>query len=466
LATACLELAGAIGLVLAISVLGVAVLDLVVGKPVLSEALALSFPIGAGSFTWVLFLASLATVRLHAPTMAVLGALLLAAVRLLASLASGRQGVEGASGKPLAGAGHPPVLILIGLVGLAGFAAWLGIGRSYSGWDDMAIWGVKGLGIAREGSIWAVGHWGEHGLSYPLNIPLLVAVFQSTGDLLPVSKLISPLFYLSLVAGCMTFWMQRGVAPLVAGLAALCLAATPMLFEHATLGYANLPYTTYLVLGCAELIRGVMDSDSRRQALGSLLLGLAAWTRPEGVLVVLAILIVLGICAARIAAPGGRPLAWILPAAVLAGGWVGFVLLNGAGGQMAAAGSTAFEAIVRGEYHLGAFLTVARFMGRQAIDLAVWGVLGPICGGLILMRARRLGRRSHTDAALLAMALVVVIAGATLQFYIADHVGALMTYLGNSGNRMYLPAAVLAALLAVLLCRDRLPAPSKAIERR
>ena len=97
----------------------------------------------------------------------------------------------------------------------------------------MAIWAVKGYGIAREGTIWAAGHWGDHGLAYPLNLPLLIANYRFTGDMLPASKLIAPLFYISLCVGCLRFWLQRDVSPLTASLGAIGLAATPLLFEHA-----------------------------------------------------------------------------------------------------------------------------------------------------------------------------------------------------------------------------------------
>ncbi|OGO10808.1 MAG: hypothetical protein A2Y93_07810 [Chloroflexi bacterium RBG_13_68_17] len=62
------------------------------------------------------------------------------------------------------------------------------------------------------------------------------------------------------------------------------------------------------------------------------------------------------------------------------------------------------------------------------------------------------------------MAFLVVAAGVTLQFYLADFLGQLMNYLGNSANRMYMPAGVLAALLAVMLTRRSFPNDSPAAE--
>jgi hypothetical protein len=228
---------------------------------------------------------------------------------------------------------------------------------------------------------------------------------------------------------------------------------TPILFEHATLGYANLPYAVYLSLGCGEAILGIACGDWRRQALGSLFLGLASWTRPEGVLAVASVLIGLGV-AAHFARPGrARWLAWIMPAGVVAGVWISFLALHGTGGQMQQALGAFAGALRRGELHPSAFYWIARFMGRQAIELSVWGLLPAACAVLLILGFRRLGARSNPDAFLVGTALLAVAAGVTLQFYLADFLGELMNYLGNSANRMYMPAAVLAVLFAVLLTR-------------
>ncbi len=125
----------------------------------------------------------------------------------------------------------------------------------------------------------------------------------------------------------------------------------------------------------------------------------------------------------------------------------------------------AMGAMGRGELHLGAFYWILRFMGRQAIELPVWGLLPLACVVLLVLGARRLaGPRTNPDAFLVGVALLVVATGVTLQFYLADFLGQLMNYLGNSANRMYMPAGVLAALLAVMLTRRSFPMDSPAAE--
>ena len=229
--------------------------------------LALGFPLGAGIFTWSLFITSWAGVPVSIASASLSWVVLLVMALAIRKVIPMRQD---AIREKVASRGRLPVALEWGvpvalsfILGVAGFAAWLGIACAYSAGDDMAIWAVKGYGIAPQGTVWAAGHWGDHGLSYPLNLPLLIATYRFSGDILPASKLIAPLFYISLCIGCLRFWWQRDVSPLTASAGAIGLAATPILFEHATLGYANLPYTAYLVLGSGEAILGIMTADWR-----------------------------------------------------------------------------------------------------------------------------------------------------------------------------------------------------------
>ncbi len=187
-----------------------------------------------------------------------------------------------------------------------------------------------------------------------------------------------------------------------------------------------------------------MTADWKRQALGSLLLGLATWTRPEGGLAVASVLAVLG-AAAHFARRGrAKWLAWFLPAGVVAGVWMVFISLHGTGGQM----QQALEAFV------GAFGTRRTPPRSLLLDPALHGSSGDraprvgiaaacLRGAADSSACERLRPRSNPDAFLVGVALLVVATGVTLQFYLADFLGQLMDYLGNSANRMYMPAALL-----------------------
>lgn len=458
---ASLELLIGVGICLALALPGVALLRLLLPRVDTLDILAFAFPLGAGVVTWCLFLASWAGEALT-PLAAVLvwAGLLALALAISRIPGLGPRDARGADRVERTASELPSrhfVVLLLALGGLTCLAAWLGVNASYYAWDDMAIWAVKGYGIAEEGSIWAAGTWGDHGLTYPLNIPILIGLFRFAGDALPASKLAFPLFYLSLTIGCLRFWLQRGVQARLAALGMLCLALTPLVFEHATLGYANLPYTAYLVLGCGEAVQGMITRDARRQVLSGLLLGLAAWTRPEGWLAITSVMIAMGFVACVMRPRGLRPLAWIVPAAVLAGCWAIFVRMHAPGGQISEAVRAAATGWPQGSFHLGALLYIGRFVARQAVEVTVWGILPVACAALFLLRSCNLRSQLGADVLLLGSALLVLAAGITLQFYLADYIGQLVNYLGNSANRMSMPVALVAVLLAVLLAREPVP---------
>ena len=70
----------------------------------------------------------------------------------------------------------------------------------------------------------------------------------------------------------------------------------PVFFQYSTQGYANGPFSVYLVLGSLWLINGLLGRDQRLIALGGLLFAFAGWTRPEGIGVSLILLFAIFFC--------------------------------------------------------------------------------------------------------------------------------------------------------------------------
>jgi hypothetical protein len=292
-----------VGLVVALSVLGaVVLLSLRRPWPAL-EALCLAFPVGAGILTWVVFLLSWAGITISLLSVGAAYLLLLAGFATLARRS-----------RPLGRAidwsmselrGSAPRLLLAGAaIGVLCLALGLALGISYRLYDPVQIWSVKGYGISLEGTIWAAETWGVHGLSYPLNLPLQVALFHLLdGDLLPGSKLLYPIYGLCLCLVLFTFLRRQRVDWLVAALGSLLLGTVPIVFFHSVEGFANLHFTFYLTAGILWGVQGVHSGSASEQWLAGLLLGLAAWTRPEGVVYSLGALVVF-VLAARITKQG------------------------------------------------------------------------------------------------------------------------------------------------------------------
>jgi hypothetical protein len=307
-----------------VALLGVLLILAIRGRSNFLEFGSLSFPIGAGTLTFILFLSSWLGISYSKTSLIGIYLLLLAVLGCAAMLVRRKCGWQ--KGQPDV-VSSPEIalglrMLFYGLLFMCFLVvAYLSVARSYSTWDAIGIWGIKGYGIAKEGTVLAGKRWGSHDLTYPLNIPIQISIFRLLdGDLSPGSKLIFPMYYLSLILGAFHFW-KTNMEWKIAALGALFLASLPIVFEHGMIGYANLPFTTYLALGLLQIIDGISNEDWREQLLGGLLLGLATWTRPEGVFLVTFALGAVLIGARAVKFGKVRLLAVLSPVILIAGLW-------------------------------------------------------------------------------------------------------------------------------------------------
>jgi len=417
-----------------------------------SEHGYLAFLVGAGIFSWILFLLSWIGLKITATTVVVTSIILL-----------GLSGVSYLWVRPsqAIGKGNPddqiksrridriPQFLLFGLLILS---MALAVGRSYSSWDAIAIWSIKGYGIAREGTLFAGAAWGAHGLSYPQNIPLLIASFKLLGgDLLPGSKLIFPLFYASLIAGCYQFWRHLKIPEMIAGLGALFVASLPVVFEHSTIGYVNLPFATYIVLGCLLAIRGVSEHSSRMVAIGGILFGLACWTRPEGIFLVPMLIIALFIALKISQRQPIRILQWFLPILLIGGVWLVFQVKYGGPSPLASGIQQILQSTIQGQFPWVDLLVILRAILRHALTIKIWGLIFPTAIVMIVLHYRKLHLKSYPQIFLLFVPTIA--AGVAMVFFyiivsLQDNLG---FWIATGLDRMFLPFVLLATAWTVLL---------------
>ena len=415
-------------------------------------SIAVGYPLGLGLATWLLFLESVAGVGLSRTV--ILVNLLLMAGAGTALLTTQKS----LSPSPVPLAGGPPRrrgslrrVLLIGSLAVILISAItaFAVAISYSAWDGMAIWSVKGYGIALEGSVLGARIWGAFGLDYPLNIPMMAAVFSAIdGDTLPGSKMAFPFLLASMVMAVYLFLRRRGMGTTLALSGALLLPATPIIFEHGTNGYSNLPLASYLTIGILCAVDGFRDRDRGRLLVSGLFFGFAAWTRPEGMLVAPAMMAAVALTCRR-TFPGVRSTAaWSLAFGLILGGWLTFAWRHSDGGLMASTAQSAAAAIGRGEFHLSAPYVIARFMGHQLLTPSDWGILLPLWVVLFAVRWRSMAQ--DEEARSIAVSALVVAALMVGHFYSTAFLGTLEEWLTTSGNRMFLPAGIL--LTVSLLC--------------
>jgi hypothetical protein len=421
-----------------------------------ADLLGLAPLLGTGLLTWLVFLQCMAgaplrwTVYLSSALILLGGAAILLLGWKLAPPALGRLDSDfethAASSRLVLAAGW---ITFGGLICLALVDA---VGQAYSEWDAIAIWAVKGYGMGAEHSLLAGAHWGAHGLSYPLNLPLSLALIRLvTGDLLPGSKFLFPLSLLGLLFGLYGFWRWGRVRPHVGLLGMLLLLTTPIVFQQGTNGYANLPFTACLVLGVLWAVRGQLDADPRAQLVSGVLLGLAIWTRPEGLYVV--VLVMLGLLLARRITGRGRVDAahWIVPPVLVAAPWLAFsALQEGSRGTMARALAGFLQGVMRGDLHPEAFYPIVRRFIHLALTPSIFGVLLPVALILLAAHARQLHPRRNPLAGYLAAAVCAAGVGLVAFFYLSSYAGDLAFFLVTALDRMSLPALALLMAWAVL----------------
>jgi hypothetical protein len=266
------------------------ILSVLINNPAHPMVLIGAFPFGMGLFTWLLFIVCLVGAPLTVWTLlwTYLGILLVALLlarkqlRKLTSLKFVSQKTISLSKKM-----HLSPLTL-GLIAVLIFMAvsliYISVGRGYSSFDDMAIWSLKGYYMAFKHDLFAAGDASGHGLSYPLNLSLAIASYYLIDqDLLPGSKLVYLTLFFSMLVSIYWFLRKQAVPQSIILVAILLLFSTPVLYKYASLGFANIPFTCYLVIGTLAGLQAAVDRQIPSLFSSGLILSLAGWTRPEGI---------------------------------------------------------------------------------------------------------------------------------------------------------------------------------------
>lgn len=422
-------------------------------------SLGISFPLGAGMYTWMLFVLSWIGISLTSASLILSYIMLLALSLGFYWYSSTKQlgSVEIQDGKSSTGLGTRWKWILVLTCGLLFLiSAVIAVGRSYSSWDAIAIWAAKGYGISLENSIFAGVIWGAHQLEYPLNMPLLISSFRTLeGDILPGSKLLFPFFYLALLTGSFFFWRTCKISFRYAYVGLLFISTIPIVFEHSTIGYANLPFSVYLILGTLLGIIGINRGSKGLQLLSGSYLSLAVWTRPEGIFVIPITILSLLAASRVIKARKIHLLIMLAPVAVIIGAWVVFGRINGAQELFTSAIQSLWGSFSKGEFHFDALYWIARFLGRQLLEIKAWGLLFPLAILLMILHYQKFNPKRYPLSFVALVPALSVGLSIVGFYYLVSFVGDLRPWLETSVNRMFLPAGLLGSLWLILFSGSR-----------
>lgn len=446
-----------LGVILALFLLGALFIWLIDKSWNPVDSLTAAFPLGLGLFTWILFLICWAGAPFR---MNVVALVYLVCLMVLLGLHAQRKWqsiphphLEWRSFRAWLKEIRPISWITIaGLAILASVAVIISIGRGYSLFDDMAIWSLKGYVIADKHTLMAAGQASGHGLAYPLNLSLSIAIFRLIdGDMLPGSKLVYIFLIAALFVGCYRFWRQHGVSTSLALAGVLLLLSVPVIYQYATFGFANLPFTAYLILGMMWCIQGFLGNQPRALIVGGLLLSLAGWTRPEGIVFALALAAVLTLVqmAQKRKLRGLVP--WLASIVTIPGIWLIFshtyVSENQAGTSLLATKAS----ILAGHLNLSVFQTMFSFATQEIAKVEYWGYLVPGLFFLFLIFLIPAFRKVSSSIPYLALSFVVALLMPAFLFYIESFTETnFPLFLQVSFSRAYFPAAFLYTLIVIL----------------
>lgn len=453
---------------LGLAALGLVLVRVVLGRLDWLSLAGLCVPVGGGVFAWVLFIFSWAGLPLTRLSAALIWVVLMGALLGLLRAGMPRLPLPAPTTDPAAGRLDPWARRLAWTVFglLIALAMFLSVAHAYGSWDAAAGWAAKGYGIAKEGSIFAGEDWGAWGLTYPLNLSLQIAQFQLFGDdLVPMSKLIFPFYLFSLGIGAHRFWHKQGTNAILSGLGVVFLISVPLVFVHATQGYANLPLTAYVVQAVLWGIEGLQTGDRRAMLMSGLLFGLAGWTRAEafGYCLVL----ILGLLGSFWLS-GTRDFNlrwWLIPAAVITGAWLLFgwhgVTSDRLGGT---ALRNAWLAWQGGDFHWRQLYLIPRLMYDRMRILSRWGVLFQVVALLVVLRIYTVRPKAEPAifAASVATALTALVPIGL--FYLQSYAlgSTFVQVLNESFDRAFFPAAALMLITAVRMHAGASPVPIRA----
>ena len=413
-----------------------------------STKLALSFGVGAGVASWSLFVLSFLGLKLSKITV-LLSLILLASLILLVVLRRTSSTPVYKSSKvirrlPWEDTVSKSILLAVGI--LIGFSALISVGLSYYSWDGIAIWGVKGYGIASEGTILAASEWGQTGTAFPMNIPIQIAIYKLlSGDLLPGSKLIFPLFFASLLLGTYRVLKELRVSYLVSSLGIFILATTPIVFQHATIAYTNLPFTFYICMGAFWGLRGLQQEKMTEIVFAGLLMALASWTRPEGIVLVASLLMLLTLVQILRRRKVVHVFYAAVPVLLIMAPWFFFTALHGTITEEFGLIRIAISGILDGVFHWHGLIAIMRFLVGQVVRYRDFGFTLAIILGSILLGLRNIKNvASDLTGELLMAGLVLGLAVIGVHYVFTyspkeDYVSVMLYY---AFTRNFLPTMV------------------------
>lgn len=189
------------------------------------------------------------------------------------------------------------ILFVVALLSAVVTLVFISLSNPHGGWDAWAVYNMKARFLFRAGA-----HWKDlfsqpmewSGPDYPLLIPAaLAACWTLIGkETLVVPALVAVLFTVATI-GVTTYSVCSLRGKTQGLLAGLVLLGTPYLITHGADQYSDIPIGFFFLatLALISLQPGSRNGDREFVVLAGLIAGLSAWTKNEGSLFLIAVLV-------------------------------------------------------------------------------------------------------------------------------------------------------------------------------
>lgn len=165
-------------------------------------------------------------------------------------------------------------LILIGIIILISFL--IAFYFPVYVWDALALYDFTAKIIAQTGYFVQIANDYFYFAQYPLLVSLGHTIVYLFGASNP--QFIYSLYFLSF-AIIMFFVIKKQSTRLIALFGTLIIVTSPRLFGHSTIAYTNLPYTIFYAIGVIYLFIALTKDKYDYLLLSSIMIGLSTWAR-------------------------------------------------------------------------------------------------------------------------------------------------------------------------------------------
>lgn len=169
-------------------------------------------------------------------------------------------------------------LLIIVIVAMLTISLLLSTFYPITVWDALALYDFRAKVIAELGFFVQIAKNYEYFSHYPLLTSLMHTVYYLFGGTNP--QFLYSIFLFSFVAIYYIF-IRKKVTRFTALVSTLLMITIPRIFEHSTIAYTNLPYTVFYVSGLLYLYESYVNERYDYLLISSLLIGLSTWTRSD-----------------------------------------------------------------------------------------------------------------------------------------------------------------------------------------